>query len=66
MPDRRDWDRCRSCGKDSETTDDRFSFGVYAMHACDPCWRASGYRDATDPDARLDPDDAGEQLEPED
>jgi len=59
-----DPDRCRACGKSTSTTEDRFSFG-YAMHACEPCWRASGYRDATDPEARFDPDDAGERIEPD-
>ena len=61
----RDFDRCRSCGEITETTDDRFSFGIYAMHACDPCWKKAGYRDEADPHATFDPDDAGESLEEE-
>ena len=44
----------------------RYSFGIYAGRYCDDCWPKSGYRDATDHDAKFDPLDAGEVLEPED
>lgn len=46
--------------------EDRYSFGIYAGKYCDICWPKSGYRDATDPEAKFDPADAGEVLEPED
>ena len=46
---------------------EQYSFGIYAGRYCnDTCWKGSGYRDATDPDARFDPMDAGEVMEPED
>lgn len=43
--------------------DTRTSFGIYAGRYCDDCWKNSGYRDATDPDAIFDPMDAGERLD---
>jgi len=61
-------DRCGTCGKERprDDLDTRYSFGVYAGRYCDDaCWSRSGYRDATDPDARFDPADAGEAMEPE-
>src|ERR1700687_2791639 len=64
---------CRHCQEQHELdgtpfawADERHSFGVYAGRYCDKCWVMSGYRDATDPDARFDPMDAGEVMEPED
>jgi hypothetical protein len=61
--------RCGTCGKEKPRYDleERYSFGVYAGRYCDDaCWARSGYRDATDPEARFDPADAGEAMEPED
>ena len=60
---------CGTCGKEKPRYDleARYSFGVYAGRYCDDaCWARSGYRDATDPEARFDPADAGEAMEPED
>lgn len=58
---------CGACGKEtSEYLPVYNSFGVYAGRYCnDTCWKRSGYRDATDPDAEFDPADAGEVMEPE-
>ena len=42
--------------------DERYSFGYYAGKYCDECWKESGYRDATDPDAEFSEMDAGESL----
>lgn len=60
--------KCVDEGKPEAETEGspRYSFGVYAGRYCDKHWKTSGYRDATDPDARFDPADAGESLEPED
>ena len=61
--------RCGACGKEKPRNEleIQYSFGVYAGRYCDDkCWARSGYRDATDPDARFDPSDAGEVMEPED
>jgi len=60
--------RCGACGKEKPRYDleERYSFGVYAGRYCnDTCWAESGYRDATDPDARFDAADAGEAMEGE-
>jgi hypothetical protein len=58
--------QCAACGKYREYLEEYYSFGVYAGRYCDDrCWRASGYRDAVDPNARFDPADAGERLEQE-
>jgi hypothetical protein len=60
---------CGGCGKEKSEHEmvERYSFGIYAGRYCnDKCWGNSGYRDATDPDAKFDPMDAGEVLEPED
>ena len=43
--------------------DDQYSFGCYAGRYCATCWPKSGYRDATDPDARFDPYYAGERID---
>lgn len=58
---------CRHCSEEREANsqpfrmaDIRLSFGIYAGLYCDECWKTSGYRDATDPDAQFDPMDAGE------
>ena len=61
--------RCGTCGKERPMWDmeEYYSFGLPAGRYCnDRCWKGSGYRDATDPDARFDPMDAGEVMEPED
>jgi len=60
--------RCVDRGKPEVETSgrERYSFGCYAGRYCDACWRTSGYRDADDPEAEFDPQDAGESLEPED
>ena len=63
---------CPTCKKEKLEHEmvEQYSFGIYAGRYCDSeddhCWRNSGYRDATDPNARFDPMDAGEVLEPED
>jgi hypothetical protein len=64
---------CQHCREKHEANltpfkwaDTRTSFGIYAGRYCDDCWKNSGYRDATDPDAVFDPMDAGECLEAED
>jgi hypothetical protein len=62
---------CQYCADDKANkglpfayAEQRYSFGCYAGRYCDACWRESGYRDATDPDAEFDPDYAGERIEP--
>ena len=63
---------CGTCKKEKSEHDmvERYSFNCFAGWYCysddDHCWKNSGYRDATDPDARFDPMDAGEVMEPED
>lgn len=59
-------DRAERDGTPFAFADERYSFGVYAGRYCEACWAASGYRDATDDDARFDPADAGERLEADD
>ena len=45
----------------------RYSWGIYAMFACDHCWKTSGYAGSTpENDRKFDPMDAGEVLESED
>lgn len=51
--------------KEPKWANQQYSFGIYAGRYCDECWLKSGYRDATDPNAKFDPADAGERLEPE-
>ena len=63
---------CGTCRKEKSEHEmvERYSFGIYAGRYCysedDRCWKSSPYRDARDPDAKFDPMDAGEVLEPED
>lgn len=60
---------CGTCGKEKSKSEmkEYYSFGAYAGRYCnDKCWSRSGYRDATDPDAKFDPMDAGEVMEPDD
>ena len=60
---------CGTCKKEKSEHEmvEQYSFGIYAGRYCnDTCWKGSGYRDAIDPDARFDPMDAGEVMEPED
>jgi len=66
-------DVCHRCeeqqeaaGKPYRWADERYSFGVYAGRYCESCWSDSGYRDATDPEAKWSPADCGEVMEPED
>ena len=61
---------CHQCRAERESDDlpfrwaaEQYSFGIYAGRYCRECWRKSGFRDATDSDARFDPADAGERLE---
>lgn len=49
--------------KEPKLCDVRYSFGFYAGKYCDACWKTSGYRDATDPEAKFSEMDAGERLE---
>ena len=63
-------DVCHHCmekreadGKPFRWADERLSFGVYAGRYCDDCWKVSGYRDATDPDAEWSPLVCGEVME---
>lgn len=60
---------CQHCINDQtghyRFAEPRNSFGCYAGRYCDECWKHSGFRDATDPDAVFDPMDAGESLEPD-
>ena len=62
---------CGTCRKEKSEHEmvERYSFGIYAGRYCfsedDRCWKSSPYRDATDPDAKFAPMDAGETLEPE-
>jgi hypothetical protein len=55
--------RCSHEGCLSDDVCERQSFGCYAGRYCDPHWKTSGYRDATDPDAEFDPTYAGERIE---
>lgn len=50
---------CRNCGRDG--AEDRYSLGLYAMHACGACWRRSGYLDEAA--SSFDPLDAGESYD---
>lgn len=52
---------CRPCAEVGQITEgrERFSFGVYALTACDDCWACSGYRE--EPGSAFDPMDAGEE-----
>lgn len=52
---------CRPCAELGRIREgsERYSFGVYAMRACEECWRVSGYRD--EPASAFDPLDAGEE-----
>lgn len=54
---------CERAQRAYEYADARYSFGAYAGRYCDSCWLNSGFRDATDPDARFDELDAGERLD---
>lgn len=60
---------CSHCKEEREAEDKPFrmnegrdSFGAYAGKYCDICWPKSGYRDATDPNAKFDPADCGEVM----
>ena len=64
-----DRDTCHHCEEECEANnkpyawaDQQFSFGVYAGIYCEACWKKSGYRDATDPEAEWSPEDCGEVM----
>ena len=66
-------DTCHHCSEERESQgkpfrfgDEQYSFGIYAGRYCEECWKKSGYRDATDPNAEWSPLDCGEVMEPED
>lgn len=54
--------QCHHC-KSGREAQERSSFGAYAGKYCDACWANSGFRDARDPSAKFDRDDAGETIE---
>lgn len=62
-------DVCNHCRCEREDADQpyryadtRTSFGIYAGKYCDECWKHSGYRDATDPEAEWSSEDCGEVM----
>ena len=73
MKNKRQTNICHHCVEEREAAgrtfryaEERYSFGCYAGKMCDSCWKQSGYRDATDPDAEFSELDAGESLHGED
>jgi hypothetical protein len=59
-------EQCAAENKPFQWADEQYSFGYYAGRYCESCWKKSGYRDATDPDAEFDESYAGESLHGED
>lgn len=55
-------DQCEAANEPYRCADIRTSFGCYAGRYCDKCWKNSGYRDATDPNAEWSPEDCGEVM----
>ena len=54
---------CNRCQTDSDSVDERYSYGIYAGRWCNKCWPKSGYRDACE---ERPISDIEEPIEPED